>query len=371
MKHSASMIPAISHRALLSAGLMSLVLAFDLSAQTANPHTATPHALKQFPMPEITATQVPSALAPEAGIFGPARDYLLTAASQPTAMHASASDGAIWFSATNLGALGKLDRATGTVTYFPLGTGARPYAVTETPDRMIIAVDRALNVLHRLNPENGEATRIAMPADLPFLDLAHVRTDLDGRLWFSGASGWLGSHDPKTGVTDVSSHDDLQGLAFGTSAPNGTIWFVAAKSGRMIRIDPSKSRFDSAALPAEFPGIRGVAVGPNGEVWLASMKANALARYSGRGAWLIARLPWVDSRPQAIVVRSDGSVILADAGRRKLIRYRPGLDRFDEVGDLGAGGIIKAMIDLGDAVAVADMGSDRIRIFPDDPQKAN
>ncbi len=367
MKHSTAMI----RRTLLSAGLMSLVLASGVSAQTAATRGAAANSLTQLPVPEAPSAKVPPALAQGLAPFGHPRDYLLTAASQPTALLASAVDGAIWFSATNLGALGKLDRATGTVTYFPLGTGARPYSLTETPDRMIIAVDRALNVLHRLNPENGEATRIAMPADLPFLDLAHVRADIDGRLWFSGASGWLGSHDPKTGVTDVSSHDDLQGLALGAAAPNGALWFVAAKSNRMIRIDAQKSRFDSAAIPAEFSGIRGVAAGPGGEVWLASMKANALARYSGRGAWLLARLPWPDSRPQAIVVRADGTVICADAGRRKLLRYRPGLDRFDEIGDLGAGGNIKAVIDLGDAIAVADMGADRIRIFPDEPHKAN
>ena len=44
---------------------------------------------------------------------------------------------------------------------------------------------------------------------------------------------------------------------------------------------------------------------------------------------------------------------------------------FDEVGDLGPGGTIRAMIDLGDAIAVADMGGDRIRIFPDDPPREN
>lgn len=351
----------VSLRSLIAAGVaaMALLAGQDVAAQSGS--------WSDMPPPSVP----PASLAPSPPSFLAPRDYPLMAASQPASLAVSSVDGGLWFAASGLSALGKLDRTTGAVTYYPLGTGARPFSIAEAPDKTLYAADRALNVLHRLNPENGEATRIAMPPDVPFLDLAALRIDNDGRIWFSGASGWLGSHDPRTGVTDVSSHDDLQGLAGAARAPNGAIWFIAGKSARMIRIDPQRSRFDSTALPADILGVRGIAAGPQGEVWVASTKHPALSRYSGRGSWITARLPWPDSRPQAIVVRPDGSVITADAGRRKLIRFRPALDRFDEVGDLGTGGNIRAMIDLGDAIAIADMAADRIRIFPDDIPKAN
>lgn len=294
----------------------------------------------------------------------------LRVAAQPVGLIQGA-DGALWFAAYTLGALGRIDRATREVTYFPLGTGARPYGLVEAGDRSIYAVDRALNVLHRLNPATGEVNRIGMPADLPFLDLASVKIDTEGRIWFSGASGWLGSHDPRTGATDVSSHEDLQGLVMSAIGPNGGMWFVAGKSGRMIRLDPSRVRFDSAVIPSEAQGIRGMAIGPSGEVWLAAMKSQTLVRYTGRASWMTARLPWPDSRPQAMVVRQDGSLIFADAGRRKLVRYRPGLDKFEDLADLGAGGAIRALVDLGDGIAVADMGADRVRIYPDVPATQN
>lgn len=338
--------------------IRKLILTASLTLATGLP------ALAQQPAPPRGQFRPAPAIEKPADFAAP-RDFALMPSSQPVSI-IPASGGVIWFSAFNLGALGRLNRATGEVTYYPLGTGARPYAIVEAADRSIIATDRALNVLHRLNPETGEATRIAMPPDLPFLDLAQVRVDVEGRIWFCGASGWLGSHDLATGQTEVTSHDDLLGLAFSATAPNGALWFVASRSGRMIRLDPHRTRFDSAALPANFMGVRGVSVGPNGEVWIASMMRNALARYTGRGLWMTANLPWPDSRPQAMVVRADGSVIVADTGRRKLLRYRPNADRFDIVGDLGSGGNIKSMIDLGDGVAIADMGADRIRFFPDE-----
>ncbi|WP_150286547.1 hypothetical protein [Rhabdaerophilum calidifontis] len=347
----------------LSASLLALAFAAGLAGAAEAPKRGKAGALAGS-LPAAPHTEVPAELAPRPHSFAPPRDIALTTASQPTDL-AAASDGAIWFPASALGALGRLDRATGEVRYFPLGTGARPYAIAEAPDRSILASDRGLNVIHRLNPETGEASRIAMPPELPFLDLAGLRVDANGRVWFVGASGWLGSHDLATGVTDVTSHDDLQGLALGASAPGGPVCFIAWKSGRMILIDPSRARFSSAALPPGQSGARGVAIGPRGEIWVAFMKTQTIARINGRGTWTIARLPWAESRPQALAVRADGSVLIADAGRRALVRYRPDLDRFDEVGELGPGGNIKAMLDLGDAVLVADMGGDRLRLFPD------
>ncbi|MCZ8258940.1 MAG: hypothetical protein O9333_02265 [Beijerinckiaceae bacterium] len=323
-------------------------------------------ALAQTVRPEPQRVAQPASLP---GLGAPV-DFELRVASQPLAL-IQASDGTIWFAAYTLGALGRIDRASREITYFPLGNGARPYGLVEAPDKSILAVDRALNVLHRLAPANGEVTRIGMPADLPFLDLSSLRLDTEGRIWFSGASGWLGSHDPRTGTTDVSSHEDLQGLVLSAASPTGSLWFVAGKSGRMIRIDPARSRFDSAVIPPEAQGIRGMAVGPAGEVWLTAMKSQTLVRYAGRASWMTAKLPWPESRPQALIVRQDGTIVFADAGRRKLVRYRPGLDRFEDLADLGAGGAIKAMVDLGDAIAVADMGADRIRIYPDLPPAQN
>lgn len=308
--------------------------------------------------------------APRGPTFGKPREITLTATSQPADL-ALGSDGSVWFAASGLGALGRLNRATGEVTYVPLGNGARPSALAEAPDRTILAADRALNVIHRYNPETGETGRIAMPAEIPFLDLSGLRVDTNGRVWFVGASGWLGSLDPQSGAPDLSSHDDLAGLAAGALAPNGGIWFIAGKSGRMIHIDPQRARFNSAALPLGEAGARGIAVSPRGDVWVTFMKSQSIARLTGRGTWSITRIPAPDSRPQAIIARADGGVVFADGGRRKLVHFRPEANRFEDVAELGAGGAIKAMVDCGDALVIADLGADRLLIVPVDQAIAN
>lgn len=294
-------------------------------------------------------------------------DIELTASSQPIGMVASMQDHKLWVAASGIGSLAQIDLKTQDVQYFPLGTGARPVAVVEMRDGSILALDRALNVIHHLNSETSDVTRIALPPGTPFLDLAGAGVDLENRLWFVGATGWLGSYDPSSGHIEVSSHDDLVGLSLGATDIAGSIWFVAGKAGRMIHIDPQKSRFDSMALPKDLRGVRGLATGAKGEVWLTFVKSKVLARYSGRGTWLVIPLPWPDAAPQAVLAREDGTVLFADAGRRKLVRYTPLLNKFDDIGEIEPGGAIKSLIEVGSSVALVDFGADRVRIFSQEP----
>lgn len=286
-------------------------------------------------------------------------------ASQPSALALDPRDGSIWFAAPNLGAVGRIDPETRKVNYIHLGKRTKPGALAFAPDNALFVTDKTFNVLHRIDGSSGDVTRITMPSDLPVLDLAGLRADRDGRIWFAGAAGWLGKLDPGTGAVEVSSHDDLQGLSLNAMSENGALWFVAWKAGRMIRIDPERGRFDSTSLPENFRGARGISTNPQGEVWISAAKTNAIARFTGRGTWKVITLPWPESQPQAILARKDGSVLLADGARRKLVRYLPSLDRFEEIANLGEGGIIKAMIETRNGIAIADSGGDDVSLFPE------
>lgn len=295
----------------------------------------------------------------------PVTEIELMANSQPSALALDARDGSIWFAAPPLGALGRIDGETQKITYLYLGKRAKPFGLAFAADGALYATDKTLNVLHRIDGTTGELTRIAMPSDLPTMDLSGLRADGQGRIWFAGSAGWLGKYDPQSGAVEVSSHDDLQGLGLNAPGEGGAIWFSAWKAGRMIRLDPHRGRFDSTNLPESFRGARGIATGPQGEVWVSSAKTNAIARFAGRGAWRIVVLPWAESQPQALLARADGSVIIADAGRRMLLRYRPQTNVFEEIAPLGDGGLIRAMIETRNGIAFADSGGDDIRLVPD------
>lgn len=348
---------------LLAAGVSGAALAQGLP--TPKNKASAAQSAPQVAPPAINTGLVPKFLEPSAKLFGPAVDIDLMTASQPSALALDPRDGSIWFAAPNLGAVGRIDAETRKVSYIHLGKRTRPGALVFAPDNTLFATDRTFNVLHRIDGTSGDVTRIAMPADLPILDLAGLRADRDGRIWFAGAAGWLGKFDPGSGAVEVSSHDDLQGLSINATGENGALWFVAWRAGRMIRIDPDRGRFDSTSLPENFRGARGISAGLQGEVWVSSAKTNAIARFAGRGTWKIIPLPWPESQPQAILARRDGSVLVADGARRKLVRYVPSLERFEEIADLGEGGIIKAMIETRNGVAIADSGGDDVSLLPE------
>jgi virginiamycin B lyase len=334
---------------LLLAGSVSL-----FSFSTALAQTATPPA---SPVAVVSTSKKVEPL--------PVTEIELMTNSQPSALALDARDGAIWFAAPPLGALGRIDGETQKITYLYLGKRAKPFGLAFGPDGALYATDKTLNVLHRIDGTTGELTRIAMPSDLPMMDLSGLRADGLGRIWFAGSAGWLGKFDPQSGAVEVSSHDDLQGLGLNAPGEGGAIWFSAWKAGRMIRLDPQRGRFDSTALPESFRGARGLSTGQQGEIWVSSAKSNAIARSAGRGAWRIITLPWPDSQPQALLARSDGTVIVADGGRRMLLRYRPQTNQFEEIAALGEGGLIRAMIETRNGIAYADSGGDDIRFVPD------
>ncbi|MBN8534353.1 MAG: hypothetical protein J0L51_09690 [Rhizobiales bacterium] len=347
---------------------MAAGLAVPAFAQNTTPPKAKAGTAQGAPVigaPPISTGALPKFLEPAAKLFGPASEVELMTASQPSALALDPRDGSIWFAAPNLGAVGRIDPETRKVNYIHLGKRTKPGALAFAPDNALFVTDKTFNVLHRIDGGSGDVTRITMPSELPILDLAGLRADRDGRIWFAGAAGWLGKFDPGTGAVEVSSHDDLQGLSLNAMSENGALWFVAWRAGRMIRIDPERGRFDSTSLPENFRGARGISTGPQGEVWISAAKTNAIARFAGRGTWKVVTLPWPESLPQAILARRDGSVLVADGARRKLVRYVPSLDRFEEIANLGEGGIIKAMIETRNGIAIADSGGDDVSLFPE------
>ncbi len=251
------------------------------------------------------------------------------------------------------------------ITYVYLGKRAKPFGLAFAPDGALYATDKTLNVLHRIDGTTGELTRIAMPSELPTLDLSACGLIGMGRIWFAGSAGWLGKFDPQNGGIEVSRMMTFRASGSMPRVEAGTIWFSAWKAGRMIRLDPQRGRFDSTALPESFRGARGLATGPQGEIWVSSAKTNAIARSAGRGAWQIITLPWPESQPQALLARADGTLLMADGGRRMLLRYRPQTNVFEEVAPLGEGGLIRAIIETRNGIAFADSGGDDIRLVPD------
>ena len=325
----------------------------------------SPTGMASIAAPEASSAEVPAALGVSPRPFGEAKDWPLAEGSRVAGAAYDAAAKLLWFAAPGLGSVGRLSIATGEVAYFRLGNGARPVGLALAPGGWLFVTDKKLNVLHRLARETGEATRYPMPSDAPFLDLGAAGVDAQDRVWFTSATGRFGSLDPATGDVDLSQNEDFLGASSVASGLDGRLWFAASRSARLIRLNATNGRYDTFLLPNGLSGPRGLAIGADGSAWVAFPKKAALAVWQGPSNWRVVSLPWADSKPTALLARGDGTLFVADSARRKLLRYRAAPDRIDEVGDLGEGGQVRALIETGDGVLVVDGAADRVRFFPD------
>src|SRR5438093_6951730 len=69
---------------------------------------------------------------------------------------APAPDGAVWYTAQRVGALGRLDPVTGQTTQIPLGPGSAPHGVIVGPDGAPWVTDMGLNAIVRVDPVTKE-----------------------------------------------------------------------------------------------------------------------------------------------------------------------------------------------------------------------
>jgi len=133
---------------------------------------------------------------------------------------APAPDGSVWYTAQRLGALGRLDPATGKTEQTPLGKGSAPHGVIIGPDGAAWVTDGGLNAIVRVDAATRAVKVFALPADAPDANLNTAAFDRSGVLWFTGQSGVYGRLDPTSGSVRV------------WKAPRGRGAAVPLRSGR-------------------------------------------------------------------------------------------------------------------------------------------
>ncbi len=231
-------------------------------------------------------------------------------ASQPTSI-AVGSDGALWFTDPEQGAIGRLDPTTGVISEYKSGipvnsapydiaagpdgnlwfTLVSPYASTATPD----------GAIGRIDPETDAITlySIGLPADT---QPAAITAGPDGALWFTSAPapgfthGAIGRIATATGAITLYTtglRADSSPAAI-TLGPDGNVWFAdpgqqpspgapttPASPPAIGRIDPvggALAEFTTGLPPDSSPVS--LTSGPDGALWftLALATGGAIGR---------------------------------------------------------------------------------------------
>ena len=241
----------------------------------------------------------------------------------------SGPDGNIWVTTSNLGQ-GNQDwilRFTidGAVTgQFPAGKGigdsrSAPERITSGPDGNLWFTEASANKIARMTPA-GTLTEFAIPT----ADSAPrgIVTGPDGNLWFVESSGnhaAIARITRKGGIAEYplggSSTDQLSPTDI-VAAPDGNLWFVQshplAPQGEVGRVT-TKGAITLFPFPAGGRPV-GLAVGADGNVWVADNGGNAIVRIRPTGAIRPFALARRNSQPYEITAGKDGRMWFTEGG---------------------------------------------------------
>lgn len=237
-------------------------------------------------------------------------------------------------------AIGRIS-GDGTVTEFPLPTidgnrggdplsGALPRGIAAGPDGAMWFTESGADQIGRIGPD-GTITEYPLPSrntDHAFPD--GIIPGLDGALWFHETlAGRLGRIDPVTKtITErpierpSSSPMEWGGGGPLVRGPDGGFWFADWTTTIARVTTAGKMTSFRVAPPAD--AIRSMVAGPDGRLWFADQRSAALFRMTTKGAvtllWPLPGAPKAYESVGGMAVAPDGSVWVAQPWANKITR---------------------------------------------------
>lgn len=304
----------------LGLGLLAGIALLQRFAEPGRPLATTQRERKDVPPPRVEGT---TALAPTPN---PTSEVLeITRFPVPDGSHphdvAPAPDGAVWYTAQRMGALGRLDPSDGSTEHIDLGDGSSPHGVIVGPDGASWVTDTGLNAIVRVDPDSERVRTFPAPREVGM----HTAT-FDGRgvLWFTGSSGFYGRLDPDAGRIEVFEAPEGPGPYGITATPEGDVYFSSLARSYIARIDTETGKATKIVPPTPGQGARRVWSDSRGRIWVTYWNAGKLAVYDpGSDGWQEWDLPGDNPQPYAVFVDDRDIVWVSDFGGNAMVRFDP------------------------------------------------
>jgi streptogramin lyase len=231
----------------------------------------------------------------------------------------SGPDGNVWFTATEAGAVGRLDLKTGTIVQFVTPTAqSGPAGITVGPDGNLWFTESYVNKIGRITPQ-GVITEFPIPTSTSVP--GDITSGPDGDLWFTeGHANQLGRITPQGVITEfpLPKHTPNAGPQGVVQGPDGNLWLTQDDSPA-----DSITRVTPAGVATQFPIPNGtnvlptaVTVGPDGNLWFTEL-AGAIAQVSTQGTFKVFSLPAATS-PWGITLGPESQVWFTDQRQNRI-----------------------------------------------------
>jgi virginiamycin B lyase len=293
------------------------------------------------------------------------RDYRLPEGAYPHDVAPDPNpDGPVWYSAQRIGALGRLDPATGKVEHIPLGRESAPHGVIVGPDGAPWLTDGGSNAIVRVDPKTREVKAWALPAGRGYANLNTAVFDARGVLWFTGQDGVYGRLDPKSGDIKVWEAPKGRGPYGITATPDGAVYYASLAGSHIARIDPATGEARAIEPPTPRQGARRVWSDSKGKVWVSEWNSGQVSRYDpATGAWKSWKLPGDRPQAYAVYVDADDVVWLSEWRADAIVRFDPKTEQFTSFKSPRRDADVRQINGRKGEVWIPESGTDHLRVI--------
>lgn len=291
------------------------------------------------------------------------QEYPVPSGSHPHDV-APAPDGTVWYTAQLLGALGRLDPATGETHHIPLGNGAAPHGVIVGPDGAPWITDSGLNAIVRVDPVSEEVQTFPLPAERSNANLNTATFDGRGILWFTGQNGVYGRLDPATGEMEVIDAPRGRGPYGIATTPDGEVYYASLAGSHIAAIDQNTGEATILEPPTSGQGSRRVWSDSQGRLWVSEWNAGQVGMYDpSSGEWREWRLPGNNPMTYAVYVDDQDQVWLSDFGANAMVRFDPQTETFESFPLPSPAGSVRQILGRPGEVWGAESAADKLIVI--------
>ena len=275
-----------------------------------------------------------------------------------------ASGAPVFYTAQATGKIGMLDPASGKTEEIALGPRSAPHGVIVGPDGAAWITDGGQNAIVRFDPRSRDVRVWPLPEATGYANLNTLTFDQQGRVWFTGQSGYYGRLEPGTGEIKVWKAPRGSGPYGITTTPKGEVFYASLAGNHIAQIDIGTGDATVIEPPTKGQGARRVWSDSRGRVWVSYWNTGQVGRYDpATQAWREWKLPG-NAHAYSVWVDEKDKVWLTDWSINAIVRFDPLTEKFETFpSDRGRANVRQMLGRAGEAWG-AESGSDRLVMIP-------
>ena len=202
-------------------------------------------------------------------------------------------DGAMWFTESGANQIGRIT-ADGVITEYPIPgretEKSWPTGPVPGPDGALWFYDTYAGTLGRIDPVTKSITE--RPVDLPpstsMMDMVQfwdLELGPDGGFWFTDKVKTIARVTTTGKLTRFAIAPPADGVRSMVAGPDGQLWFADQRSPALFRLTTTgvvTQLWVPPGAPKAYESLGGMALAPDGSVWVAQPWANKITRLTCR-----------------------------------------------------------------------------------------